>query len=65
MPLDGATLGFALRKTLRRLSEQFLESADHIDLIKKLEAAAGLARSLPFEVNIWRVPALQELRVAS
>jgi hypothetical protein len=23
-------------------------------LMKKLEAAAGLARSMPFEVNVWR-----------
>ena len=27
---------------------------DNMDLVKRLEASAGLARSLPFEVNIWR-----------
>jgi alpha-amylase/alpha-mannosidase (GH57 family) len=52
--LDGETLGFALRKAIRHLSEQFLENSDNLDLMKKLEAAAGLARSLPFEVNVWR-----------
>src|SRR5437868_11381407 len=27
---------------------------DALPILKKLEAAAGLARSLPFEVNVWR-----------
>jgi alpha-amylase/alpha-mannosidase (GH57 family) len=52
--LDGATLGFALRRTIKRLSEQLLENPDDLELMKKLEAAAGLARALPFEVNVWR-----------
>jgi alpha-amylase/alpha-mannosidase (GH57 family) len=54
VPLDGTTLGFALKKTIRRLSEQLLESPDDIELMKKLEAASGLAQSLPFQVNVWR-----------
>jgi alpha-amylase/alpha-mannosidase (GH57 family) len=52
--LDGTTLGFALRHALRRLSEQLLEQELNLDLMKKIEAAAGLARILPFEVNVWR-----------
>jgi hypothetical protein len=52
--LDAATLGFALRKTIKKLSEHFLENPDNVELMKKLEAAAGIARSLPFEVNTWR-----------
>jgi alpha-amylase/alpha-mannosidase (GH57 family) len=52
--LDAATLGFALRRTLKRLSEQLLENPDNLELMKKLDAAAGLARSLAFEVNVWR-----------
>jgi len=52
--LDEATLAFALRRTIKRLSEEFLENPDDIELMKKFEAAAGLARSLPFEVNVWR-----------
>jgi hypothetical protein len=51
--LDGETLGFALRKAIQHLSEQLLENSDNLDLMKKLEAAAGLARNLPFEVNVW------------
>ena len=54
VPLDNTTLGFALKKTIRRLSQRCLENPDDINLMKKLEAATGLARSLPFEVNIWR-----------
>jgi len=52
--LDGPTLGYALRRTIKQLSQQFVENPDHIELMKKFEAAAGVARSLPFEVNVWR-----------
>ena len=52
--LDGQTLGFALRKTIKRMSEQLLENPGDVQLMMKLEAAADLARRLPFEVNIWR-----------
>jgi alpha-amylase/alpha-mannosidase (GH57 family) len=52
--LDGATLGYALGETIRRLSEAFVEDPDDLELMKKLEAAAALARSLPFEVPVWR-----------
>jgi len=54
IPLDDTTLGFALRKTIKRLSDQFLDNPDDLDLLKKLEAAAGVGRSLPFEVSVWR-----------
>jgi alpha-amylase/alpha-mannosidase (GH57 family) len=50
--LDGDTLGFALRKSLKTISEQLLENPSDLQLILKLEAAAALARKLPFEVNI-------------
>jgi hypothetical protein len=52
--LDGATLGFALRKTIKKLSEQLLADPDNIDLMKTLEEATGIARNLPFEVNVWK-----------
>jgi hypothetical protein len=52
--LDGTTLGFALRKAIKKLSERLLDDQTNLDLMKNLEAAAGLARSLPFDVNIWR-----------
>jgi hypothetical protein len=52
--LDGATLAFALRNTIKQLSERFLANPADLELMKKLEGAAGLARRLPFEVNVWR-----------
>src|SRR4030095_5478482 len=52
--LDGATLAFALRNTIKRMSEQLLENPGDMQLMMKVETAAGLAKSLPFEVNIWR-----------
>jgi alpha-amylase/alpha-mannosidase (GH57 family) len=52
--LDQATLAFALRRTIKRLSEQFLQNPDNLELMKKFETAAGIARNFPFEVNVWR-----------
>jgi alpha-amylase/alpha-mannosidase (GH57 family) len=52
--LDGPTLGFALRKTIKRLSDELVADPDNLELMKKLEAAAGVAQGLPFEVNVWR-----------
>jgi len=52
--LDGTTLGFALRKSIRRMSEKLLEDPTDVQVMMRLETAAGLAKSLPFEVNIWR-----------
>jgi alpha-amylase/alpha-mannosidase (GH57 family) len=54
IPLDETTLAFALRKTIKRLSERFIENPRDLALMKRLEAATGLARRLPFEVNVWR-----------
>jgi alpha-amylase/alpha-mannosidase (GH57 family) len=52
--LDGPTLGFALRKSIKKLSEQLLEHPADLELMVRLEGAAGLAKILPFDVNIWR-----------
>jgi hypothetical protein len=52
--LDATTLGFALRKTIKRMSERLVENPGDLQLMVKIEMAAGLARRLPFEVNIWK-----------
>src|SRR5262249_29055866 len=52
--LDGLRLGFVLKKTLRRLSEQFSANPDDTDLLLKFETASRFAKELPFEVNVWR-----------
>jgi alpha-amylase/alpha-mannosidase (GH57 family) len=52
--LDGETLGFSLRKAIKRISEQLLDDQENMELMRRLETAAGLARTLPFDVNVWR-----------
>jgi alpha-amylase/alpha-mannosidase (GH57 family) len=55
VPFDAPTLDFALRKTLERLGERLSEEPGDLELLWKLERGVGLARSLPFEVVLWRV----------
>jgi hypothetical protein len=50
--IDSATIGHALRSTIQRLSERFLEKPADTSVMERLKGAAGLARSLPFEVGI-------------
>lgn len=52
--LDGATLGFSLKKAIKRLSDQLIEAPDNLELMKRLEKAAAIAHDLPFDVNTWR-----------
>jgi hypothetical protein len=52
--LDADTLGYTLRRTIRRLAEHLLENPEDLALMKRLEGAAGLAKSLPFEVGVRR-----------
>jgi len=52
--LDGTTLGFELRRAIKRLTEQLVLNDSDLDLIKKLEAASALALNLPFAVSFWR-----------
>ncbi len=53
--LDAPTLEHTLRKSLERMAEQFLAQPCARPLLNKLEAAVSLARSLPFEMNLWKV----------
>lgn len=55
VPFDGPTLAFALRGTLERLAERFAADPRDLDALEDLDSAAGIARSLPFEVPLWRV----------
>jgi len=52
--LEGPVLGFVLKNTLQRLSEIFLQNRFDMALLIKFETAAGLAKSLPFEINVCR-----------
>jgi hypothetical protein len=51
--LDTPTLEYVLRQTIERLADQFVVNPADLALLQKLEAAVNLARSLPFEVNLW------------
>lgn len=50
--LDADTLGYALRQTVRKLAEELRRDPSNKCVMQNLEAAAGLARNLPFEVGI-------------
>jgi alpha-amylase/alpha-mannosidase (GH57 family) len=54
VPVDCATLGFAIGKTITVLSEQFGHSPFDLALMKKIEDAAAIARHHSFLVNFWR-----------
>jgi alpha-amylase/alpha-mannosidase (GH57 family) len=53
VPLDGQTLEFAARRTIERLARQFREEPADIHRLERFERAVALARSLPFQVNLW------------
>jgi alpha-amylase/alpha-mannosidase (GH57 family) len=52
--LDEATLAYTLRRTMRRLAEQLHRNPADLLLMERLEAAAGLAKELPFAVGMRR-----------
>ncbi|WP_287158527.1 DUF3536 domain-containing protein [Chloroflexus sp.] len=51
--LDSEGLSYALSRTIRSISEQFQLTPEDRGLLTQLDAAVGLARSLPFEVDVW------------
>ncbi|GIW80504.1 MAG: hypothetical protein KatS3mg105_2311 [Gemmatales bacterium] len=52
--LDTAGLSYRLEKTIRRLGDRLRSQPDNIALLKVLDGLVGLARSLPFEVDLWQ-----------
>ncbi len=51
--LDAEGLSYALSRTIRRISETFQLTPEDRALLSHLDAAVGLARNLPFEVDVW------------
>lgn len=51
--LDTAGLGYALGQTIARITEAFRHAPETIAVLQQLDDAVGLARSLPFEVDVW------------
>jgi hypothetical protein len=53
--LDDAGLAYALKKNLDALFASLLEAPTDLGLLNRLDVLVAMTRSLPFEVNLWRV----------
>ncbi|HXW56193.1 MAG TPA: DUF3536 domain-containing protein [Candidatus Cybelea sp.] len=53
--LDSTTAEFALRRKLERIAEEFRKDPLNGELLERLDAAVELARSVPFQVQFWKV----------
>ncbi len=51
--LDAPTLEYALRRSIERLAHRLLGQPAELALLEQLDGLVGVARSLPFEVNLW------------
>lgn len=49
------SLEYAVRMNIERSAERLKERPEDREAVQRLEAKAQLARSLPFEVNIWKI----------
>jgi len=52
--LDATALGVLLAGNIERLADQLFEQPEDVSLMEKLNKAAKLVRTLPFEVNLWK-----------
>ncbi|HSE90811.1 MAG TPA: DUF3536 domain-containing protein [Candidatus Binatia bacterium] len=52
--LDTATLEFAYRHKLERMTERLVASPT-VDLLQQLDNAVSLIRALPFRVDLWKI----------
>ncbi|BAF59768.1 hypothetical protein PTH_1587 [Pelotomaculum thermopropionicum SI] len=55
IPLDSRVLGYVIEQILARTGEQLKAKPDDLSLIRQLDAVVGLVRTLPFEVDLWKV----------
>jgi len=53
--LDAAGLSFALKRRLVERADRFIARPESLDELKVLTAVVTLARSLPFEIDLWKV----------
>ncbi len=53
--LDNVSLEYTLRRTLERLMAWFRENPAEITSLQNLAAAVGTVKTLPFQVNLWKV----------
>jgi alpha-amylase/alpha-mannosidase (GH57 family) len=55
IPLDRETLEHAFRMNIEQMAEAFHARPYEIDPLQKMEAAMGIVKEIPFEVNLWKV----------
>ncbi len=53
--LDEAALGLLLKINIERLAQQALEQCEDLSCMERLNKAAKLVRTLPFEINLWQI----------
>jgi len=53
--LDEAALGLLLKTNIERLAQQALEQCEDLSCMERLNKAAKLVRTLPFEINLWQI----------
>lgn len=53
--LDAVSLSFVLKNRLEVMADQLLENSEDGEFIERFEGAVRLSRSLPFEVDLWKV----------
>jgi hypothetical protein len=53
VPVDNRGHGFTLSQTIRRLSDAYRDRPSDLPALVRLETVVRLARSLPFEVDLW------------
>ena len=53
--LDGPLLGYVLEGTLERMGQRWLADPAGRDQLEHLNEVVGLARAMPFEVDLWKV----------
>jgi alpha-amylase/alpha-mannosidase (GH57 family) len=53
--LDETALGLLLKVNIERLAQQALEQCEDLSCMERLNKAAKLVRTLPFEINLWLI----------
>ncbi|HUG55588.1 MAG TPA: DUF3536 domain-containing protein, partial [Candidatus Limnocylindrales bacterium] len=53
--LGAGGLGYALERALERLADRMHERPRELRLLEELDTIVGIARAMPFEVDLWKV----------
>jgi alpha-amylase/alpha-mannosidase (GH57 family) len=53
--LDETALGLLLKNNIERLAQQALDQCEDLSCMERLNKAAKLVRTLPFEINLWQI----------